>query len=116
MRARLTRVAVMAVMAVGGLARLAGAQTPDTSQLAIPGGPFAVGALPQGFAASAGGDVQVVVRLSDPSLAQAHGANAKQNGGNLSAAQQLAYVAQLGQKQDALAAQIRSLGGRELGR
>jgi subtilisin family serine protease len=54
--------------------------------------------------------------LTDPSLAEANGANAKQNGGKLSAAQQLAYAAQLGLKQDAVAAQVRSLGGRELGR
>jgi subtilisin family serine protease len=116
MRLRLTKVAVMTLMAVGGLAQLAGAQTQDSSGVAIPGGPFAVGALPQGFTASNRGDVQVVVRLADPSLAQANGANAKQNGGKLSAAQQRTYVAQLGQKQDAVAAQVRSLGGRELGR
>jgi subtilisin family serine protease len=107
--------AVMTFMAVVGLAQVTEAQTPDASQLAIPGGPFQASSLPQ-ILASAGGDVLLVVRLTDPSLAEAHGANAKQNGGNLTAAQQVAYVAQLGQKQDALMAQIRNLGGGELAR
>jgi subtilisin family serine protease len=89
-------------------------EAPDVSGLALPGGPVQTNSSPQIF--GLGGDIQIVVKLADPSLAQAHGRNAKQIGGNLNAGQQRQYVAQLTQKQDALLAQIRNLGGRELGR
>src|SRR5437879_1210223 len=89
-------------------------QAPDVSGLALPGGPAQTDARPQIFGIAR--DIQIVVKLADPSLAQAHGKNAKQTGGNLNAGQQRQYAAQLEQKQDALMAQIRNLGGRELGR
>src|SRR5206468_10484280 len=63
-----------------------------------------------------GRDIQVVVQLVDAPLAVAHGKNAKKGGGKLSAAQQRDYLVQLGQKQDALLAEIRNLRGRDLGR
>src|SRR5882672_2451456 len=94
------------------LVQMVGAQqAPDVSQLALPGGPVQTNATPRTLAS--GGDIQVVVRLTDAPLAAAHGRNAKKGGGNLTAAQQRDYVVQLGQKQDSLLAQIRSLGGRD---
>jgi subtilisin family serine protease len=62
------------------------------------------------------GEVQLVVRLSDPPLVAMLGPNAKRRGLSMTAAQQRAYLAQLAQKQTALSNQIRALGGRELGR
>lgn len=62
------------------------------------------------------GPVQVAVKLQDPPLVVEVGANAKQHGITMTAAQQQAYLAQLKQKQDAVMAQIRSLGGVELAR
>ena len=44
------------------------------------------------------------------------GVNAKQNGIAMTAAQQVAYLAQLAQKQNAVMAQVKALGGVELGR
>src|SRR5579872_5899309 len=55
------------------------------------------------------GTVQVGVKLSDPPLVVAVGANAKQNGIKMTAAQQQSYLAQLKQKQDAVMSQIRGL-------
>ena len=62
------------------------------------------------------GQVQVTIKLQDPPLVVAVGANAKQNGIKMTAAQQRAYLATLKQKQDAVMSQVRSLGGVELGR
>ena len=62
------------------------------------------------------GQVQLAVKLSDPPLVVAVGANAKQNGITMSAAQQSAYLGRLKQKQDAVMSQIAALGGVELGR
>ena len=62
------------------------------------------------------GPVQVTIKLQDPPLVVAVGANAKQNGIKMTAAQQQAYLAMLKQKQDAVMSQVRSLGGVELGR
>ncbi len=62
------------------------------------------------------GIVQMAIKLEDPPLVVAVGANAKQNGISMSAAQQRAYLAQLKQKQDAIMSQVRALGGVELGR
>ncbi|HXN47332.1 MAG TPA: S8 family serine peptidase [Bryobacteraceae bacterium] len=62
------------------------------------------------------GQVQVAIKLTDPPLVVAVGANAKQNGIKMTAAQQQAYLAQLKQKQDAVMTQVRALGGVELGR
>jgi len=50
------------------------------------------------------GPVQIAIKLSDPPLAVAVGANAKQNGITMTAAQQRAYLAQIAAKQDAIAA------------
>jgi len=60
--------------------------------------------------------VQVAIKLQDPPLAVAVGANAKQNGIRMTAAEQRAYLTQLSQKQDAVMSQVRSAGGVELGR
>jgi subtilisin family serine protease len=62
------------------------------------------------------GTVGVGVKLQDPPLVVQVGANAKQNGIQMTAAQQMAYLAELKQKQDAVMAQIRTMGGVELGR
>ena len=62
------------------------------------------------------GQVQLAVKLQDPPLVVAVGANAKQNGIAMTADQQRAYLAQLKQKQDAVMSQIQALGGVELGR
>lgn len=62
------------------------------------------------------GTVQVAIRLADQPLALAVGANAKRLGSKLTLEQRQAYVATLKSKQDALMAQIRSLGGTELAR
>src|SRR6267378_2948989 len=86
-------------------------QAPDVSQLALPEGPVQTNATPRTL--GLGGDVQVVVRLSDVPLAAAHGRNAKKAGGRLSPAQQRDYLVQLDQKQDTLLAHIRNLGGRD---
>src|SRR5882762_8713346 len=64
-------------------------QAPDVSQLALPEGPVQTNATPRTL--GLGGDVQVVVRLSDVPLAAAHGRNAKKAGGRLSPAQQRDY-------------------------
>lgn len=62
------------------------------------------------------GPVQVAVKLQDPPLVVEVGANAKQRGISMTAAEQQAYLAQLKAKQDAVMSQIRSLGGVELAR
>ena len=62
------------------------------------------------------GTVQLVIKLQDPPLVVAAGANAKQRGIAMTAAQQQAYLGQLQQKQDAVMATVRALGGVELGR
>jgi subtilisin family serine protease len=59
------------------------------------------------------GPVRVAVRLTDPPLALAVGVNARKFGSTMSLAQRQAYMAMLKQKQDALMAQIRKLGGVE---
>jgi minor extracellular serine protease Vpr len=62
------------------------------------------------------GQVQVVVRLTDPPLAAALGVNAKRTGVTWGRDQQRAYVAQLNAKQDAVMAQVKAMGGTELAR
>jgi len=61
------------------------------------------------------GQVQIAIKLQDPPLVVAVGANAKQNGIKMTAAQQKAYVAQLKQKQAAVIAQVKMMGGKVLG-
>ena len=60
--------------------------------------------------------MQVAVKLQDPPLVVAVGANAKQLGIAMSDTQQRAYLAALKQKQDAVMSQIAGMGGTELGR
>lgn len=62
------------------------------------------------------GTIQVAVRLADQPLALAVGANAKRVGSKMTLSQRQAYMASIKSKQDALMAQIRSLGGAELAR
>lgn len=62
------------------------------------------------------GPVQVAVRLADPPLALALGANAKRLGIKMTLAQRQAYVANLKAKQDALMSKISALGGTEVTR
>jgi subtilisin family serine protease len=62
------------------------------------------------------GITQLAIKLQDPPLVVAVGANAKQNGIRMTADEQRAYLAQLKQKQDAVMSQVRSLGGVEVGR
>jgi len=62
------------------------------------------------------GRIQAAIKLQDPPLVVAVGANAKQNGITMTAAQQRAYLAQLNQKQTAIMSQVSALGGVELGR
>src|SRR5258706_2142971 len=66
--------------------------------------------------AGAKGQIDVIIRLDDPSLAQAHGANAKKTGGWLAPSQQRDHLSKLKAKQDALAIRVQGLGGWELGR
>ena len=82
---------------------------------AIQGGPVAITQAATAATARTG-LVQLAVKLQDPPLVVAVGANAKQNGILMTAAQQQAYLAQLKQKQDALMTAISALGGVELGR
>jgi subtilisin family serine protease len=86
----------------------------DVSELLIPDGPVSVEVSP--ILARASGEVEVWVQLVDEPLAVAHGRDARQRGGNLTREQQSEYLRGLNQKQDALMAQIRSLGGTELAR
>ncbi len=68
------------------------------------------------LASKAIGKLDVVVKLADAPLVQANGANYKKTGGLLSHGQQITYVRNLNDKQNALLAQIRQLGGVETGR
>jgi subtilisin family serine protease len=61
-------------------------------------------------------NVQVVVRLTDQPLALAVGPNAKRQGSSMTLDQRRAYMAMLKQKQDALALQVKALGGIETAR
>lgn len=62
------------------------------------------------------GTIQAAIKLSDPPLVVAVGANAKQNGTTMTAAQQQAYLVYLKQKQDAVMSQVAGLGGVEIAR
>jgi subtilisin family serine protease len=97
-------------MAAGGSA------TPvtDVSALKIPGAEHSISAEPAHLREQR--QVDVVIQLTDAPLAVLHGRNAKQKGVALNKAQQRAHLDQLAQKQNGVMGQIRSLGGRELGR
>jgi minor extracellular serine protease Vpr len=111
------RVMIRAAAVFGGIAlsvSLALGQTKvpvDVSSLAL--SPTTAALAPAG---APKGQVQVIIRLSDPSLATALGPNAKRNGIPWSGNQQRAYLAQLKSKQDAVMAQVRAMGGTELAR
>ncbi len=107
-------VATMSVSRSHAVGSSAGGRLGDASALAVPGGAQASSVDPR--LKGSRGTVEIVVGLIDAPLVVAHGRNFKQLGGALNAAQQRAYLHQLGQKQDALMGQIRGLGGKELGR
>ena len=106
------------------LAALLLAQSPASAQIARPDGqarlalgtPVTSTAVPRLRSQQAAATVQVVVRLSDLPLALAVGPNAKRLGATMALTQRRAYMAMLKQKQDALAAQVRLLGGVETSR
>ena len=79
-------------------------------------GPITAAKGPSGTSKALTGRVQVGIKLQDAPLVVAVGVNAKQTGIAMTAAQQIAYLAQLKQKQDAVMAQVTALGGTELGR
>jgi minor extracellular serine protease Vpr len=85
---------------------------PDVSHLAIPGGAAAVHPALVG----ASGDVDVWIGLMDPPVGRATGRSAKRGGGLLTPGQQRDHARLLGAKQDALLAEVRRRGGRELAR
>lgn len=113
-----TQIVVRAIAMFGGVAlsvSLALAQTEvatDVSSLAI-SSPSASASVAAG---TASGQVQIIIRLADPPLAAAIGANAKQAGAMWSGDQQRAYLARLGAAQDDLMAQVSALGGIEIAR
>ncbi|MBK9684748.1 MAG: hypothetical protein IPO59_16225 [Betaproteobacteria bacterium] len=90
------------------------AQAPDLSALAVKGPVGNVAAPMKQRTASA--KVTMAVRMTDPPLIQALGANAKQFGSSMTMAQRQAHMAKLQSKQTALMAQIGALGGVELAR
>lgn len=92
----------------------AAAPAQDASGLALPDGP--VSTTIDSRLADATGQVEIVVRLSSASLAEAQGRDAKRRGGRLNRDQQRAYLRQLQQEQDGLLGQARGLGAQELGR
>src|SRR3989442_12739206 len=111
------RVMIRAAAVVGGIvlsASLALGQTNvpiDNSSLALSASTSTLAPI-----GAPKGQVQVIVRLSDPSLAAAVGPNAKRTGISWSGNQQRAYLAQLKSKQDAVMAQVAAMGGVELAR
>jgi subtilisin family serine protease len=105
-RGLLVALVVLSALMVGSVGSAALSADSDPSGLALdPASALAAGA-PLG---AQGKTVNAVVRLTDPSLAVA---NAK---GNLSKAEQQAYVKQLKDKQSAVAGQINGIGGRQVG-
>lgn len=90
-----------------------GAPTPDASSLAVPGP--AQPTIDKHLVGQKG-VIKVVVGLADKPLVSAVGADFKQAGSQLSAAEQKGYVAQLQGKQTALLAQVNRLGGKEIAR
>ncbi len=85
---------------------------PDVSHLAVPARTVAVHPALLG----ANGDVDVWIGLVDPSVGRATGANGKRGGGRLTPGQQRDHTRALNSKHEALLADVRGLGGRELAR
>jgi minor extracellular serine protease Vpr len=73
-------------------------------------------AAPSSRADRARSTMQVVVRLTDKPLALMVGPNAKRLGSTMTIDQRRAYMASLNAKQDAVAAQVKALGGVETAR
>lgn len=88
---------------------------PDASALAVRGGGVVSGRA-EPILISSKGEVEVVIGLVDAPLSVKHGRNFRKVGGALTPAQQRSYLLDLKGKQDVLMAQVRALGGRELGR
>lgn len=108
---KIIAIIVMPAMAVWAQTPIA---TPNLSR-AIYSGPISTVASPP-LGHHVTGIVQLAIKLQDAPLVVAVGANAKQRGIAMTAAQQRAYLAQLKQKQDAVMSQVAALGGVELGR
>jgi len=97
------------------LAQPKGPAKPDVSSQAYPGAIVTTKYSPPSQSMMKG-QVQLAIKLQDPPLVVAVGANSKQGGIKMTAAQQQAYLAQLQQKQNTLMTTVRALGGVELGR
>ena len=94
-------------------------QTPLDIAASLYGGPVVKVTPPAGAHSTSSpttGPVQLILRLQLPPLVVAVGVGAKQNGIQMSAAQQQAYLAQVKQQQDAVMAQVAAQGGVELAR
>jgi subtilisin family serine protease len=78
--------------------------------------PVTSAAVPHTRAQQASATVQVVVQLKDQPLALAVGPNARRLGSTMTLEQRRAYMATLKLKQDAVAAQVKALGGVETSR
>ena len=98
---------VIAALSAAGMAGAAGPGLPDASGLRVEQ-PAATTRGPAGLANRAG---EYVVTLSSPSLAKAY-----QAAGKLDKAQQKSHLQKLKGEQDAAAAQVRKVGGKELAR
>jgi subtilisin family serine protease len=117
-RARTRIVALLSTLILCGVGLTPAVAAPspaDVSHLALPDGPVK-GTLDSRLAAAKTGKVSVVVRLADAPLAVAQGTDAKQRGAALTKAQAVGHLRKLADKQDALTAAIRDLGGREIAR
>lgn len=88
------------------------ARDPDVSRLLIDPGTD-VGTSSR---TATGGQVDVVLRLTGPSVAQAAGPNATKGQARLDAKGQKARAAKIDQEQDTVSGAVRRLGGKELGR
>ena len=98
---------VIAALSAAGMAGAAGPGLPDVSGLRVEQ-PAATTRGPAGLANRTG---EYVVTLSSPSLAKAYKA-----AGKLDKAQQKSHLQKLEGEQDAAAAQVRKVGGKELAR
>ncbi len=96
----------IASLSAAGIAGAAGTAAPDVSKLRIEQ-PVA----PARGPATAGRTAEYVVTLTSPSLAKAY-----KNAGKLGKAEQKAHLEKLKTEQDAVAARVRQVGGKELAR
>ena len=93
---------------------------PDVSRLALPSArtvasPRALDKIDASLQ-SATGEVEVVVQLADEPLAVANGPDSRRVGGKMSRSQQMAYSANLRNRQAQTLARIMALGGKEVAR